>query len=102
METGVKPSNSIHETAPKPPTPFQAVSTVRSGLLFLLIGINSLAGIHASQSSLLQLVGYTFGSVVILGGILILMYSTKYWVQYIHDYVDYRLAQLGTQPPPST
>ena len=94
------------ETAPTPPTPpnpIQAVSTVRFGLLMSLIGINAISGIHASQASQLQLVGYIFGSVVIFAGILTLMYSTKYWLQYIHDYVDYRLAQQQSiQLPPTS
>ncbi len=93
----------IHlETAPQPPNPINAVSTTRSGLLFLVIGINALWGTQIHHSIPLLIAGLIIGFGAIFGAFCILMYSTKFWLQYIHDYVDYRLAQQSTQPPPAT
>lgn len=67
----------------------------------VMIGINTLWGSHNQQSTPLLIVGLVFGVVTLIVGFAMLMFSTKHWLQYIHDYVDYRLAQQGTSTPPA-
>lgn len=84
----------------QPPSSLNATSTVGTGLLMLFIGLQSLPGASPGESYRLLSYFLAYGSIA--GGLIVLYWSTRYWLKYIHEYVDYRLAERASQLPPNS